>query len=69
MALLIFSLNLCHLYVILSATKKGVLLVIPIVLAGSFALLLRNFPVPAYQEALAAFGAEAPRQAKTLLSG
>lgn len=46
---------------VLSATKKGFLLVIPIVLAGSFALLLRNFPVPAYQEALAAFGAGAPR--------
>lgn len=40
----------------LSAVKKGFLLVIPVVLTGSFALLLRNFPLPAYQEALVSFG-------------
>ncbi|MCB6365378.1 EAL domain-containing protein [Intestinibacillus massiliensis] len=39
----------------LSAIKKGFLLVIPVVLTGSFALLLLNFPVPAYQGFLAAF--------------
>ncbi len=41
---------------VLSAIKKGFLLVIPVVLTGSFALLLLNFPVPAYQEFLASFG-------------
>ena len=41
---------------VLSAVKKGFLLVIPIVLTGSFALLLLNFPVSAYQDFLAVFG-------------
>lgn len=41
---------------VLSAVKKGFLLVIPIVLTGSFALLLLNFPAAAYQEALAGLG-------------
>jgi len=40
---------------VLSAIKKGFLLVIPVVLTGSFALLLSNFPVPLYQEFLASF--------------
>lgn len=40
---------------VLSAIKKGFLFVIPIVLTGSFALLLLNFPVPVYQEWLASF--------------
>lgn len=40
---------------VLSAMKKGFLLVIPVVLTGSFALLLRNFPVPAYQAFFTAF--------------
>ena len=34
---------------VLSAIKKGFLLIIPIVLTGSFALLLLNLPIPAYQ--------------------
>ena len=41
---------------VLSAIKKGFLLVIPVVLTGSFALLLLNFPAAAYQDFLAAFG-------------
>lgn len=41
---------------ILSAVKKGFLLMIPVVLTGSFALLLLNFPIPAYQEFLARAG-------------
>ena len=41
---------------VLSAIKKGFLLVIPVVLTGSFALLLLNFPVPAYQGFLTSFG-------------
>lgn len=41
---------------VLSAVKKGFLLVIPVVLTGSFALLLLNFPVEAYQDFLASFG-------------
>lgn len=40
---------------VLSAIKKGFMLVIPIVLTGSFALLLRNFPLPIYQDWLASF--------------
>lgn len=40
---------------VLSAIKKGFLLVIPLVLTGSFALLLLNFPLPAYQAFLAGF--------------
>ena len=49
---------------VLSAIKKGFLLVIPVVLTGSFALLLINFPVPAYQEFLAALGGGAVRSLK-----
>ena len=45
----------------LSAVKKGFLLVIPVVLTGSFALLLRNFPLAAYQAALGSFGGVLPR--------
>lgn len=41
---------------VLSAIKKGFLLVIPLVLTGSFALLLLNLPVPAYQSFLSTFG-------------
>ena len=40
---------------VLGAIKKGFLLIIPVVLAGSFALLLENFPIPAYQDFLASF--------------
>lgn len=43
-------------HLILSAIKKGFLLVMPIVLTGSFALLLLNFPIPAYQKWLLSFG-------------
>ncbi len=46
---------------VLSAVKKGFLLVIPVVLTGSFVLLLINFPVSAYQEFLAALGGGAVR--------
>ncbi|MDY3618828.1 PTS sugar transporter subunit IIC/EAL domain-containing protein [Agathobaculum sp.] len=41
---------------VLSAIKKGFLLIIPIVLTGSFALLLLNFPLLPYQEFLRSFG-------------
>lgn len=41
---------------VLAAVKKGFMLVIPVVLTGSFALLLSNFPIPAYQEWLDSFG-------------
>lgn len=41
---------------VLAAVKKGFMLVIPVVLTGSFALLLSNFPIAAYQEWLASFG-------------
>lgn len=41
---------------VLSAIKKSFLLMIPVVLTGSFALLLLNFPIPAYQEFLAGIG-------------
>lgn len=40
---------------VLSAIKKGFLLVIPVVLTGSFALLLLNFPLAAYQTFLDGF--------------
>ena len=40
---------------VLGAVKKGFLMVIPVVLTGSFALLLCNFPIPAYQNFLSAF--------------
>ncbi|SCJ44482.1 PTS system oligo-beta-mannoside-specific EIIC component [uncultured Clostridium sp.] len=40
---------------VLSAIKKGFLLIIPIVLTGSFALLLLNLPIPAYQGFLESF--------------
>ena len=43
-------------HTIFAAVKKGFLLVIPIVLTGSFALLIRSFPIPAFQEWLAGFG-------------
>ena len=41
---------------VLSAIKKSFLLMIPVVLTGSFALLLLNFPIPAYQDFLADIG-------------
>ncbi len=41
---------------VLSAIKKGFMLLIPVVLTGSFSLLLSNFPVAAYQDWLASFG-------------
>ena len=41
---------------VLLAIKKGFMLLIPVVLTGSFSLLLSNFPVAAYQDWLASFG-------------
>lgn len=41
---------------VLAAVKKGFVLVIPVVLTGSFALLLSNFPIAAYQNWLTSFG-------------
>lgn len=41
---------------VLAAVKKGFMLLIPVVLTGSFALLLSNFPIPAYQQWLGSFG-------------
>lgn len=41
---------------VLFAVKKGFLLMIPVVLTGSFALLLENFPLPAYQTWVTGFG-------------
>lgn len=41
---------------VLAAIKKGFLLVLPVVMTGSFALLLRSFPIAGYQEWLASFG-------------
>lgn len=43
-------------HTVFAAVKKGFLLVIPIVLTGSFALLIRSFPIPAFQEWIAEFG-------------
>lgn len=40
---------------VLAAIKKGFLLVLPVVMAGSFALLLRSFPIVDYQDWLASF--------------
>ncbi|MDR1573727.1 MAG: EAL domain-containing protein [Clostridiales Family XIII bacterium] len=42
---------------LLQAVRRGLILIIPIVMAGSFALVLNNFPVRAYQDfMLLAFG-------------
>ncbi|MDR2770777.1 MAG: EAL domain-containing protein [Clostridiales Family XIII bacterium] len=35
---------------LLSAIRRGLILIIPIVMAGSFALVINNFPVRAYQD-------------------
>lgn len=37
---------------VVSSIKKGFVLLIPVILTGCFALLIRNFPVPAFQEFL-----------------
>lgn len=39
----------------LTSIKRGFMLVIPIVLTGSFAVFFNNFPLPAYQDWLATF--------------
>lgn len=41
---------------IFNAVKKGFQLIVPVVLTGSLALLLLNFPIKGYQEVIGSFG-------------
>lgn len=55
--------------ILIMSIKRGLLLAIPFLILGSFALLLSSFPLPSYQTFITSFGGGAVKNIFTLLYG